>query len=85
MSYVGAFVAGFVAVLVGLVSGGPLTALLVLGLSVLVQTLEGEVLQPFLMGRMVRLHPLLVVVSIAVGVLRAVLSQLPGTSNTQTG
>ncbi|MBC6447339.1 AI-2E family transporter [Actinokineospora xionganensis] len=100
--YVGAFVAGFVAVLVGLVSGGPVTALLVLGLSVLVQTLEGEVLQPFLLGRMVRLHPLLVVVSIAVGVVlagivgalfavpvvlvaRAVLRQLPGTSNTQTG
>ncbi|SDI34658.1 Predicted PurR-regulated permease PerM [Actinokineospora alba] len=69
--YVGAFVAGFVAVLVGLVSGGPVTALLVLGLSVLVQTLEGEVLQPFLLGRMVRLHPLLVVVSIAVGVVLA--------------
>lgn len=100
--YVGAFVAGFVAVLVGLVSGGLVTALLVLGLNVLVQTLEGEVLQPFLMGRMVRLHPLLVVVSIAVGVVlggivgalfavpavivvRAVLAQFPGTSNTQTG
>ncbi|WP_436498241.1 AI-2E family transporter [Actinokineospora sp. HUAS TT18] len=69
--YVGAFFAGFVAVLVALVSGGPVTALMTLLLSVAVQELEGEVLQPFLLGRAVRLHPLAVVFAIAVGVVLA--------------
>ena len=32
-----------------------------------VQQLEGHVLQPFLMGRLVRVHPLAVVVVIAIG------------------
>ncbi|GAA0247463.1 hypothetical protein GCM10010492_53920 [Saccharothrix mutabilis subsp. mutabilis] len=69
--YVGAFVAGSVAVLVALVSGGPVTALLVLALNIGVQELEGDVLQPFLLGRVVRLHPLVVVVAIGVGVVVA--------------
>lgn len=69
--YVGAFVAGFAAVLVALVSGGPVTALLVLALNVGVQELEGDVLQPLLLGKIVRLHPLVVVFAIAVGVLLA--------------
>jgi predicted PurR-regulated permease PerM len=69
--YAGAFVGGIVAVLVGLVSGGPVTALLVLALNVGVQELEGDVLQPFLLGKVVRLHPLVVVFSIAIGVVLA--------------
>lgn len=69
--YVGAFISGFVAVLVALVSGGPVAALLVLALSVGVQELEGDVLQPFLLGKMVRLHPLVVILAIAIGVVLA--------------
>lgn len=69
--YVGAFVAGGAAVLVALVTGGPVTALLVLALTVAVQELEGEVLQPFLLGRVVRLHPLTVVLAVATGVVLA--------------
>lgn len=69
--YIGAFVAGSVAVLVTVVSGGPVPALLVLALSVGVQALEGDVLQPFLLGKVVRLHPLAVVLAIAVGVVLA--------------
>jgi predicted PurR-regulated permease PerM len=69
--YVGAFVSGFVAVVVALVSGGPVIALLVLALNLAVQLLEGDVLQPFLLGKMVRLHPLIVILAIAIGVVLA--------------
>ncbi|WP_246050863.1 AI-2E family transporter [Nocardioides guangzhouensis] len=68
---VGATVAGTVAVLVALVAQGPLTALLMLGGVILVQQIEGHILQPFLMGRFVSLHPLGVIVAIACGVLVA--------------
>ena len=63
---VGATVAGTVAVLVALVDQGPITALLMLGGVILVQQIEGHVLQPFLMGRFVSLHPLGVIVAIGV-------------------
>lgn len=68
---VGATVAGAVAVLVALVDQGPITALLMLGGVILVQQIEGHVLQPFLMGRFVSLHPLGVIVAIGCGVLVA--------------
>jgi len=68
---VGATVAGTVAILVALVDQGPLTALLMLGGVILVQQIEGHVLQPFLMGRFVSLHPLGVILAIGCGVLVA--------------
>ncbi|PUA82287.1 AI-2E family transporter [Nocardioides currus] len=68
---VGATVAGLVAILVALVDQGPLTALLMLGGVILVQQIEGHVLQPFLMGRFVSVHPLGVIVAIGCGVLVA--------------
>lgn len=68
---VGATVAGSVAVLVALVAQGPWVALLMLGGVILVQQIEGHVLQPFLMGRFVSLHPLGVIVAIGCGVLVA--------------
>ncbi|MEO7981428.1 MAG: AI-2E family transporter [Sporichthyaceae bacterium] len=64
---VGAAISGIVAVAVALVAVGPVTALIMLVGVVAVQQLEGHVLQPFLMGRLVRVHPLAIVVSIAVG------------------
>ena len=66
---VGAFVAGTVAVLVALV--GWVVALIMLGAVVLVQQIESHVLQPFLMGRFVSVHPLGVIVAIAAGILVA--------------
>jgi predicted PurR-regulated permease PerM len=72
---VGAFVAGTVAVLVALVDQGPITALIMLGGVVLVQQIEGHVLQPFLMGRFVSVHPLGVIIAIGVGV---VVAGIPG-------
>jgi predicted PurR-regulated permease PerM len=72
---VGAFVAGTVAVMVALVDQGPITALFMLGGVVLVQQIEGHVLQPFLMGRFVSVHPLGVIVAIGIGV---VVAGIPG-------
>ena len=68
---VGATVAGIVAILVALVAQGPLTALLMLAVVVIVQQIEGHVLQPFLMGRWVSVHPLGVIIAIGCGVLVA--------------
>jgi predicted PurR-regulated permease PerM len=68
---IGATIAGVVAVLVALVDQGPLTALLMLAVVIGVQQLEGHVLQPFLLGRWVALHPLGVIFAIAGGVLVA--------------
>jgi putative heme transporter len=68
---VGATIAGTVAILVALVDQGPWTALLMLGGVILVQQIEGHVLQPFLMGRWVSVHPLAVIIAIGCGVLVA--------------
>ena len=68
---VGATVSGAVAVLVALVAQGPITALLMLGGVIAVQQLEAHVLQPFLLGRLVSVHPLGVIIAIAAGVLVA--------------
>jgi len=68
---VGAFVSGGVAVLVALVAHGPVVALIMLGGVVLVQQIEAHVLQPFLMGRFVSVHPLGVILAIASGVIVA--------------
>ncbi|MGY1721507.1 AI-2E family transporter [Blastococcus sp. SYSU DS0533] len=66
---IGGFLAGTVAVLVALVSSGPITALIALAVVIGVMQLEGHVLQPLLLGRAVRVHPLAVVLAIAAGLL----------------
>jgi putative heme transporter len=68
---VGATISGAVAVLVALVTRGPLVALVVLIAVVLVQQLESHLLQPLIMGRAVAIHPLAVIVAIATGVVLA--------------
>jgi predicted PurR-regulated permease PerM len=68
---VGATLTGAVAVLVALVTQGPVTALIILGVVIAVQQLEGHVLQPLIMGRAVALHPLAVILAIASGVVLA--------------
>lgn len=68
---IGATIAGTVAVLVALVDQGPIQALIMLAIVIGVQQLEGHVLQPFLMGRWVSVHPLGVIIAIAAGVLAA--------------
>jgi predicted PurR-regulated permease PerM len=68
---VGASVSGAVAVLVALVDQGWVIALIVLGAVILVQQLEGHVLQPLIMGRAVAIHPLVIIIGIASGVVLA--------------
>ena len=66
---VGAFVSGFVAVLVALVALGPIKALIMLAGIIVVMQIEGHILQPFLLGRAVKLHPLAVLLAIAIGII----------------
>lgn len=72
---VGALFSGVLAVFVALVYLNPLAALLMLGIVILVQQIEGHVLQPFIMGTAVRVHPLAVVFSVAAG---GFLAGIPG-------
>jgi predicted PurR-regulated permease PerM len=64
---VGALITGVLAVLVALVANGPVIALAVLGVVLLVQQVESHVLQPFLLGKAVDVHPLAVILAIATG------------------
>lgn len=64
---VGAVATGAIAVFVALVYLGPVPALIMLGVVILVQELEGHVLQPFVMGNAVKVHPLAVVLAVATG------------------
>ncbi|WP_282696970.1 AI-2E family transporter [Streptomyces sp. CC208A] len=68
---VGAVISGALAVLVALVTNGVFTALMVLVVVLAVQQIEGHVLQPFILGRAVRVHPLAVVLAVAAGGLTA--------------
>ena len=64
---VGAFVAGGLAVLIALVANGPVTALIVLGIIVAVQQLEGNVLQPWLQSKSMKLHAVIVLLAVTLG------------------
>lgn len=68
---VGAAVSGSVAVLLALVALGPVKALIMLAIVIGVQQLESHVLQPLLIGRAMRLHPLAVILAIAAGIILA--------------
>ena len=50
-----------------LATNGPGTALLVVGVVVAVQALEGNLLQPLILGRALELHPLAIVMALATG------------------
>jgi predicted PurR-regulated permease PerM len=64
---VGATVAGVLAALVALVANGPVAALVVIGVVVLVNQLEGNFLQPVVMGRSVSLHSLVILLALTAG------------------
>ncbi|MGC4933311.1 AI-2E family transporter [Gordonia sp. DT30] len=68
---VGALISGSLAVVIALVTQGWLTAVIVLAILIGVMQLEGHVLQPFLMGRSVRLHPVAVILGIGAGIVAA--------------
>ncbi|MEU4360869.1 AI-2E family transporter [Promicromonospora sp. NPDC023987] len=64
---VGATLAGILAALVTLVAVGPVEALIVVGIVVVVNQLEGDFLQPIVMGRTLRLHPLVILFALTAG------------------
>jgi predicted PurR-regulated permease PerM len=72
---VGALITGALAVLVALIYLGPVPALIMLGVVLLVQQVEGHVLQPLVMGTAVKVHPLAVVFAVAAG---GFLAGIPG-------
>jgi putative heme transporter len=65
--YIGAVSAGAAAVLVALVSQGFVTALIVLGIILVVQQLEGNLVEPFIMGRALSVHPVAIVLGVVAG------------------
>ena len=64
---VGAVATGAIAIFVALVFLGPVPALIMLGIVLLVQQVEGHILQPLVMGTAVKVHPLAVVFAVAAG------------------
>ncbi|MGW4931240.1 AI-2E family transporter [Agromyces sp. NPDC004153] len=72
---VGAVVTGALAVFVALIYNGWVIALIMLGVVLLVQQVEGHILQPLIMGTAVKVHPLGVVVAVATG---SLLAGIPG-------
>jgi predicted PurR-regulated permease PerM len=64
---VGALLTGTLAVFVALVYLGPIPAIIMLGIVLLVQQVEGHVLQPLVLGTAVKVHPLAVVFAVAAG------------------
>ncbi|WP_448810654.1 AI-2E family transporter [Agromyces bauzanensis] len=72
---VGAVITGALAVFVALVYNGWIIALIMLGIVLLVQQVEGHILQPLIMGTAVQVHPLGVVVAVATG---SLLAGIPG-------
>jgi predicted PurR-regulated permease PerM len=72
---VGAVVTGAVAVVLALIFLTPVHALIMLGVVLLVQQIEGHILQPLIMGTAVKVHPLAVVLVVAAG---SLLAGIPG-------
>lgn len=73
--FLGAILTGMLATFVALVYAGPGIALIMLLIVVLVNQIEGHVLQPLVMGNAVRVHPLGVVVGVTTG---ALVAGIPG-------
>ena len=73
--FLGAIVTGGLAAFIALVYNGPVTALIMVGVVILVNQIEGHVLQPLVMGNAVRVHPLGVVLAVTTGTL---LAGIPG-------
>jgi predicted PurR-regulated permease PerM len=64
---VGALVAGFAAAMVALAANGLTNALLVVAATLIVQQVEGNLLQPLIVGRTVRLHPAAIIIAVTTG------------------
>jgi predicted PurR-regulated permease PerM len=72
---VGLLLAGALALMVVLAAKGWVAAVILLGVLIIEDQLEGHLLQPQVVGRVIRLHPLAIILSLAVG---SVLAGIPG-------
>lgn len=68
---VGATLAGVLAALVALVANGPVTALIVIIVVIVVNQLEGNFLQPVVMGRTLSVHALVILLALTAGTILA--------------
>ena len=64
---VGAIAVGGLAALIALVAKGPVAALVIIGLTVVIHNVEGYLVGPLVLGRAVRLHPVAVLLALAIG------------------
>lgn len=67
----GATIAGALAALIALVTNGPVVALIVVGVVLAVNQLEGDIIAPIVLGNAVALHPLAVLLALASGAIVA--------------
>lgn len=68
---IGATIAGILAALVALVTNGLVVALIVVAIVIVVNQVEGDLLQPVVMGRTLSLHALVVLLALSVGTIVA--------------
>jgi predicted PurR-regulated permease PerM len=72
---IGILVVGALAILIALATKGWVAAVILLAVFILENQLEGHLLQPLVVGRIVRLHPLAIILVLAVG---AIIAGIPG-------
>lgn len=69
--FAGPVIAGVLAALVALADEGLVTALILVGAFLVIQAIEGNVLQPFIMGHTMKLHPIVILAVVTAGALLA--------------
>jgi predicted PurR-regulated permease PerM len=72
---IGILVAGGLAILVALATKGWVAAVILLAVLIVENQIEGHLLQPLVVGRIIRLHPLAIILVLAVG---AIIAGIPG-------
>jgi predicted PurR-regulated permease PerM len=72
---VGILVAGALAVLVALATKGWVAAVILLGVLIVENQIEDHLLQPLVVGRIIKLHPLAIILALAVG---GIIAGIPG-------
>jgi predicted PurR-regulated permease PerM len=68
LPYLGPWISGTVSVILALIAVGPLKAVEVVILFILIQELEGNVVEPMVMSKSVHIDPLLVIVAVLIGI-----------------
>ncbi len=69
--FAGPLIAGTVAGLVALANGSWVDGALVVGAALCIQGIEGNVLQPYVLGRTMRLHPVVILAGVSAGTILA--------------